>query len=157
MKKLVSRKDSRIIDLMIAYGPLGYGIYALLVEYLNERKAFRSVDDIERIAYELHADAEIVGFIVFESNLFEIIDGFIFQKVPECKAPAAKSENSENSEYFENSEMTFAVPSDDEASPASKPVTSSQKRRERRKRLRFIEKETPAFLQDSEKRELPVL
>ena len=32
MKKLASRKDSRIIDLMIKYGPEGYGTYALLVE-----------------------------------------------------------------------------------------------------------------------------
>ncbi len=146
MKKLASRKDTRVIDLMIAFGPLGYGIYALLVEYLKERKAFRSVDDIERIAYELHADAETLRAVITDFNLFEIIDGVITHKVPERKVPAPvaeKSELPENSEYSENSEMPFAAPSDDEASPASKPVTSSLKRRERRRRLRLMGMKTP--------------
>lgn len=77
MKKLVSRKDSRVIDLLIAYGPMGYGIYALLVEYLHERKAMRSPDDLKRIAYELHADAEILRAVVEDFGLFYIKDGEI--------------------------------------------------------------------------------
>ena len=74
MKKLASRKDLRVIDLMIAFGPLGYGIYALLVDYLKERKAMRRVDDIGRIAYELHADADMLRSVIEDFGLFTVDD-----------------------------------------------------------------------------------
>ncbi len=144
MKKLASRKDSRIVDLLIAFGPLGYGIYALLVDYLKERKAFRSIDDVKRIAYELHTDAETVRSVIEDFGLFTVDDeGIITHKGIERKAPAAKepakSEISENSESSELPELTVAAASEPEvSSPVPVPVTSSsQKRRERRKRLRF--------------------
>lgn len=91
MKKLVSRKDSRVIDLLIAYGPMGYGIYALLVEYLHERKAMRSPDDLKRIAYELHADAEILRAVVEDFGLFYIKDGEICHGKQELSAPQSQS------------------------------------------------------------------
>lgn len=72
MKRIASRKDPRIIDLLIAHGAAGYGIYVMLVEYLGERKSFRFVDDVSRIAYELHADAETVRSILQDFNLFEV-------------------------------------------------------------------------------------
>ena len=140
MRKLASRKDTRVIDLLIAYGPLGYGIYALLVEYLKERKAFRSMDDINRIAYELHADADILRAIITDFNLFEIIEGEITHKVIERKAPAVKeiSESSEHSEYSGNSECALAEAPESEVDiPVPEPaISASAKRRARRKRLR---------------------
>ena len=140
MKKLASRKDTRVIDLMIAFGPLGYGIYALLVEYLKERKALRSMDDINRIAYELHADAEILRAIITDFNLFEIIEGNITHKTAsERKAPAVE-ETSENSEFSESSEFSECalaeVPESEVDIPVPEPVSASAKRRARRKRLR---------------------
>ena len=72
MKKIASRKDPRVVDLLIAHGIAGYGIYVMLVEYLGERKSFRSMDDIRRIAYELHADADTVRSIIQDFDLFEI-------------------------------------------------------------------------------------
>lgn len=91
MKKLVSRKDSRVIDLLIAYGPVGYGIYALLVEYLHERKAMRSHSDLKRIAYELHADAEVLRAVVEDFGLFHIKDGEIRHGKQELSAPQMQS------------------------------------------------------------------
>ena len=136
MKKLASRKDFRVIDLMIAHGPLGYGIYALLVEYLKERKAFRSMDDIKRIAYELHADAETVRSVIEDFGLFTVdAEGIITHgvaKPSEPSEPAEPTENSENSEISELSEPQL-------------PLTASQKRRERRRKIKLIGTRTPAI------------
>lgn len=136
MKKLASRKDSRIIDLLIEYGPEGYGTYALLVEYLKERKAFRSINDIRRIAYELHANEEILRAVIEDFNLFEIVDGQITFKVIERKAPAIEevSEPSETSDTSESSEYTES--SAHVAPPVAEAQSASSKRRARRKRLR---------------------
>lgn len=136
MKKLASRKDSRIIDLLIEYGPEGYGTYALLVEYLKERKAFRSINDIRRIAYELHANEEILRAVIEDFNLFEIVDGQITFKVIERKAPAIEevSEPSEPSEFSESSESSES--SAHVAPPVAEAQSASSKRRARHKRLR---------------------
>lgn len=72
MKRIASRKDPRVIDLLIAHGVAGYGVYVLLVEYLGERKSFRNMADVSRIAYEFHADAEMVRSILQDFDLFEI-------------------------------------------------------------------------------------
>ena len=130
MKKLASRKDFRVIDLMIAHGPLGYGIYALLVEYLKERKAFRSMDDIKRIAYELHADAETVRSVIEDFGLFTVdAEGIITHGVAKPAEPAEPSENSELSEPL--------LP--------QRVLTSSQKRRERRRKIKLVGLRTPAI------------
>lgn len=133
MKKLASRKDSRIIDLLIEYGPEGYGTYVLLVEYLKERKAFRSINDIRRIAYELHANEEILRAVIEDFNLFEIVDGQITFKVIERKAPVIE-EPSEPSEFSESSE--YSESSAHVAPPVAEAQSASSKRRARRKRLR---------------------
>ena len=138
MKKLASRKDSRIVDLLIEYGPEGYGTYALLVEYLKERKAFRSVADIRRIAYELHANEEILRAIIEDFNLFEVVDGVIVNKAAERKAAVAEpSENSELSEVSDNSEHSeLAESSPQPELPIAEARSASAKRRARRKRIR---------------------
>ena len=136
MKKLASRKDFRVIDLMIAHGPLGYGIYALLVEYLKERKAFRSMDDIKRIAYELHADAETVRSVIEDFGLFTVdAEGIITHGVAKPAEPAEPSENSESSENSELSEPLLP----------QRGLTSSQKRRERRRKIKLVGLRTPAI------------
>ena len=133
MKKLASRKDFRVIDLMIAHGPLGYGIYALLVEYLKERKAFRSMADIKRIAYELHADAETVRSVIEDFGLFTVdAEGIITHGVAKPVEPSENSESSENSELSEP-----LLP--------QRGLTSSQKRRERRRKIKLVGLRTPAI------------
>lgn len=84
MRRIASRKDSRIIDLLIAHGAAGYGIYVMLVEYLGMRRAMRSRSDIGRIAYELHADPETVRSVLEDFNLFDCTDSdfYNFGKAP---------------------------------------------------------------------------
>lgn len=101
MKKIKSRKDLQVTDLLIAHGPAGYGVYVMLTEYLSERKALRRREDIGRIAYELHADAEMVRSILEDFNLFAISAEGEFcnlSSAPTQKAaPAEKS--TENQEF----------------------------------------------------------
>lgn len=144
MKKLASRKDSRIIDLMIKYGPEGYGTYALLVEYLKERKAFRSVTDIRRIAYELHVNAEILRAIIEDFNLFEIIDGQITTKVAKRKTTETEeaaeippvTQCQSEPETVQDSGIPLEATQKREITVSSPEpqITSSSKRRARRKR-----------------------
>lgn len=158
MKKLASRKDSRIIDLLVEYGTEGYGIYALLVEYLKERKSFRHTDDIKRIAYELHADPEILRAVIEDFNLFEIADGLIINKNTKRKTPAPTPPVEAASDPEPTPEPTPApdpepdpeiesepdpAPETDpkpeanpEPTPEPEPMSASSKRRLRRKRRR---------------------
>lgn len=133
MKKIASRKDPRILDLLIAHGASGYGLYVMLVEYLGERKALRSTDDIRRIAYELHADAETVSSILRDFNLFEIDpDGNIAREGARSSAESARS-------------ATYPPITDDAsehpltASPSA-PLPASMSRSERRRQLRIRQK-----------------
>ena len=133
MKKIASRKDPRIIDLLIAHGAAGYGIYVMLVEYLGERRSFRSVDDIRRIAYELHADVDTVRSVLHDFNLFEIDrDGNISREG--SRKPASESvpsvgdivENSEDLAEEVNHADTAATPI------VSRMMTRSERRRQQR-------------------------
>ena len=161
MKKLASRKDLRVIDLMIAFGPLGYGIYALLVDYLKERKALRRVDDIGRIAYELHADADMLRSVIEDFGLFTVDNEGIISATGSGKSqtavradatePADDSSSEAGDKPYEKPvaetgdrpEPAVAAPV---VTPAMPHLTSSQKRRERRRRLKFTGKQTPAAL-----------
>lgn len=140
MKKLASRKDSRVIDLLIAFGPEGYGIYALFIDYLKERRAFRSMADVSRIAYELHVSAETLRAIITDFGLFEIVDGEITVKdVKKRKAPAAPAPDVAPSASEEPVSECVIEPDVSAAdSGGAMMMTASQKRRERRKRLRMM-------------------
>lgn len=94
MKKIKSRKDLQVTDLLIAHGPAGYGVYVMLTEYLGERKALRRREDISRIAYELHADAEMVRSILEDFNLFAISAEGEFCNL--SSAPTQKAAPAEN-------------------------------------------------------------
>lgn len=132
MKKLASRKDPRVIDLLIAYGPMGYGIYALLVDYLGERKALRSANDIKRIAYELHADAETVRAILEDFDLFDC-SGNEFHNL---KTKVPKQSGNQQQTETPTQETPVATGSTESGSGLSIPsFSASKKRRERRKRL----------------------
>ena len=140
MRKLASRKDSRIIDLLIEYGPEGYGTYALLVEYLKERRSFRSINDIRRIAFEIHANEEILRAVIEDFGLFEIVDGTISNKAVERKMTATEPENSDQpalpADCGRPDSMPEEIPKPTVAITETEPRTSSAKRRARRKRLR---------------------
>ncbi|MDE7110773.1 MAG: DUF4373 domain-containing protein [Muribaculaceae bacterium] len=69
--RILPRKDSRVIDLLIAHGHAGYGVYVMLCEYLSEKGAFTDVNDYKRIAYILHVDADLVKSVMIDFGLFE--------------------------------------------------------------------------------------
>ena len=132
MKKIASRKDPRVIDLLIAHGIAGYGIYVMLVEYLGERKSFRTVDDIRRIAYELHADAETVRSILYDFNLFEIDSDGNIARVGERKPVAEKKQPAQtavNNVPEEEQRLEEVAP---EQPVAMRPMTRSERRRQQR-------------------------
>lgn len=164
MRRIASRKDTRIIDLLIAFGPAGYGIYVMLVEYLGMRKAMRSRGDIARIAYELHSDAETVRSVLEDFNLFDCTASGYYNrgKAPAettsetMSEPEAEPMPAENAPEAETDvEAWAAIESEAEAEadnrddggqpdaepmaeqPAAPTVSASMKRRERRKRLRL--------------------
>lgn len=98
MKKILTRKDPRVIDLLIAHGVAGYGIYVMLVDYLSARNAMRSRSEIARIAYELHTSAELVRSVLEDFGLFTLTDDTTFhnlaskpKKQPQVPQPEAET------------------------------------------------------------------
>ena len=87
MKKIRNRKDLQITDLLIAHGPAGYGVYVMLTQYLGERKSLRRRQDIARIAYELHAPAEMVRSVLEDFGLFECVGDEFFNESAPAKQP----------------------------------------------------------------------
>ena len=87
MKKIRNRKDLQITDLLIAHGPAGYGVYVMLTQYLGERKSLRRRQDIARIAYELHAPAEMVRSVLEDFGLFECAGDEFFNESAPAKQP----------------------------------------------------------------------
>ncbi|MBD5372661.1 MAG: DUF4373 domain-containing protein [Bacteroides sp.] len=118
MKKIRNRKDLQITDLLIAHGPAGYGVYVMLTQYLTERKSLRRREDIARIAYELHAPAEMVRSVLEDFGLFEYTDGLFANesspakepkqpepaKPAESAVPAVPADSSEPSDNSDNSD-----------------------------------------------------
>ncbi|MDE6032515.1 MAG: hypothetical protein K2G15_00985 [Muribaculaceae bacterium] len=120
MKKVRNRKDLQITDLLIAHGPAGYGIYVMLTQYLTERKSLRRREDIARIAYELHAPAEMVRSVLEDFGLFECTDGLFANesspaKEPKQPEPAKPAESANPSKPSDNSDDS--EPSDNQKSP----------------------------------------
>ncbi|MDE6535511.1 MAG: hypothetical protein K2K82_05810 [Muribaculaceae bacterium] len=113
MKKIRNRKDLQITDLLIAHGAAGYGVYVMLTQYLSERKSLRRREDIARIAYELHAPAEMVRSVLEDFGLFECTDGGEFAnestpaKQPKQPALPAESEPAEPSDNSDNSYKSY--------------------------------------------------
>lgn len=118
MKKIRNRKDLQITDLLIAHGPAGYGVYVMLTQYLGERKSLRRRQDIARIAYELHAPAEMVRSVLEDFGLFECVgDEFANESAPakqpkepaqpEIAEPANESNESNESNNSYNSYKSY--------------------------------------------------
>ena len=129
MKKIASRKDPRVVDLLIAHGIAGYGIYVMLVEYLGERKSFRSMDDIRRIAYELHADADTVRSIIEDFNLFEVDHDGNIARAGERKPAADTFPSTLPVENLPAEPAPYVV---HEQPIISRPMTRSERRRQQR-------------------------
>lgn len=131
MKKIRSRKDLKVIDLMIAHGAAGYGVYVMLTEYLSERKTLRSRADIARIAYELHAEAEMVRSVLEDFGLFEYNDDSF-----ENEKPAPKKERAHKPE---------PEPAPAEPAPAPLPRASQQPpKRGKKVKISYFRKGKPS-------------
>lgn len=128
MKKIRNRKDLQITDLLIAHGPSGYGVYVMLTQYLSERKSLRRREDIARIAYELHAPAEMVRSVLEDFGLFVSIDDEFANESTPAKRPAesAKPTEANESEDLESSEKPNPSNNSNASNP-SKPSKPSNK------------------------------
>lgn len=136
MKKIRSRKDLKVIDLMIAHGAAGYGVYVMLTEYLSERKALRSRSDIARIAYELHAEAEMVRSVLEDFGLFEYNDDRFENEKP---APKKERANKPEPEPTPAEPMPESEPSP-QASSSPKPHTIDRRRTGKKVKISHLHK-----------------
>lgn len=74
-----ARSDSKIKQLMVKHGMTGYGVYWALIEDLYNNENELPVD-FESLAFNLHADVEIVKSVVQNFNLFVFNGGFFGSK-----------------------------------------------------------------------------
>lgn len=72
-----ARNDEKIINLRMALGAEGYGIYFMLLERLREDARYMSIKDYNMLAFDLRVDAGKVKRVVEDFGLFVFttIDG----------------------------------------------------------------------------------
>lgn len=65
-----ARNDAKIVNLRMALGAEGYGIYFMLLERMREDANYMSVKDYNMVAFDLRVDASKVKKVVEEFGLF---------------------------------------------------------------------------------------
>lgn len=65
-----ARNDAKIVNLRMALGAEGYGIYFMLLERMREDANYMSVKDYNMLAFDLRVDASKVKKVVEEFGLF---------------------------------------------------------------------------------------
>ena len=65
-----ARNDAKIVNLRMALGAEGYGIYFMLLERMREDANYMSVKDYNMIAFDLRVDASKVKKVVEGFGLF---------------------------------------------------------------------------------------
>lgn len=76
-----ARDDPKMVQVRIRYGPAGYGVYFMLLEYLFSQPGYVGErDQYNAIGYSLHIPAEMVKSIVEDFGLFKFSeDGKLFE------------------------------------------------------------------------------
>ena len=70
-----ARNDDKLTELRIQHGPAGYGVYFMILERLRDEDDYRGKTTaryINSLAFDFHADAELIRAVVFNFGLFEI-------------------------------------------------------------------------------------
>ena len=65
-----ARNDAKIVNLRMALGAEGYGIYFMLLERMREDANYMSVKDYNMLAFDLRVDTSKVKKVVEEFGLF---------------------------------------------------------------------------------------
>ena len=65
-----ARNDAKILNLRMALGAEGYGIYFMILERMREDENYMSVKDYNMLAFDLRVDASKVKKVVEEFGLF---------------------------------------------------------------------------------------
>ena len=76
-----ARDDPKLVQVRIRYGPAGYGVYFMLLEYLFSQPGYVSeTNQYNAIGYNLHVPSEMVRSIVEDFGLFNLSeDGKLFR------------------------------------------------------------------------------
>lgn len=66
-----ARNDGKLVKAMMKHGVTGIGIYWCLIEMLYENEGIISVDEYERISFELRTNVDSITSIIHDFGLFE--------------------------------------------------------------------------------------
>ncbi len=73
-----SRHDKAMVGLMMKKGVESVGVFWCIVEMLYEENGYLSINEYERITFELRCEYDLVKYVVEESGLFKIEDNFFY-------------------------------------------------------------------------------
>lgn len=76
-----ARDDPKMLQVRIRYGPAGYGVYFMLLEYLSQQPGYMcETNQYDAIGYNLHVPSEMVRSIVEDFGLFTLLEnGSLFR------------------------------------------------------------------------------
>lgn len=76
-----ARDDPKMLQVRIKYGPAGYGVYFMLLEYLSQQPGYVcETNQYDAIGYNLHVPSEMVRSIVEDFGLFTLSEnGSLFR------------------------------------------------------------------------------
>ena len=66
-----SRNDPKVVRLFMKHGLSGIGAYWCIVEMLYEQGGYLSLNEYERITFELRTDENVIRYLIYDSELFE--------------------------------------------------------------------------------------
>lgn len=94
-----SRNDKKITRLFMKHGISGIGAYWCIIEMLYEESGYLSIDEYERIAFELRCEYEFITSVINDFDLFKIEDGKFFSEsaISRIKQRMNKSEKARKS------------------------------------------------------------
>ena len=75
-----SRHDKAMVSLQMKKGVAAIGVFWCIVEMLYEEGGYLSLDEYERITFELRCEYDLIKYVIEESELFEIKDGYFLLK-----------------------------------------------------------------------------
>lgn len=96
-----ARSDGKLVKVMMKHGVAGIGIYWCLIEMLYENEGRISVDECERIAFELRTDSDCIASVLRDFDLFNS-DGEFFwsesinRRIEGIKSKSIKAKESAN-------------------------------------------------------------
>lgn len=108
-----SRHDKAMVSLQMKKGVAAIGVFWCIVEMLYEEGGYLSLDEYERITFELRCEYDLIKYVIEESELFEIKDGYFYSNtiLERLKVRQEKSKKATNSinKRWENQRLNTNV------------------------------------------------